>query len=224
MRIYTVLFLLLTSSISHALTVPIIITERASVAREAHVTYGVPFSRVENVVDVESLGILGEDAQFRVTSRYGGAVAEITQPIRTVLVDFQPTLTSGQIANFELTTGGTGTVSGTDICSDGGGYLRATTGAATFDIHKTNTGLFGDVWIGATQVIDSPTTDGLIINYSSIDYISTPSNVIIEENGPLRCVIKKIGAFSLTPPTASDGVSPDSPLRSTIRYEFYKNR
>jgi len=235
MRLSKLLFILIlfVASPVSAVSVSFEVVERAGVSQtNAPVSYGIPFSEDDNVLDVDSLGVTGVDAQFSVLSRYNGIPSDGAKPIRVVLVDFQTSITALQTKSFTITDAGSGTVAGNDLASDETGYIEITTGTATIRVSEATGNIFEDVWVGSTQIIDSPTSDGFIITYDGTDY-STGNNtptVSIEENGPLRCVVKVEGEFEdssnneLIPPVARGGVIPDSPLRYTLRYYAYKNK
>lgn len=226
--------LLFLPCVSYALNVPLEVKERAGVDRTASpITYGVPIAERENVTDVNTLSISGIDAQFSVLSRYDGTPDDTSAPIRVVLVDLQTDMTASQTKTVYLTDTGSGTVSSPNMAIDQAGYIEIDTGIATFRISETEANLFERVIVGSTTVIDAPTADGFFIDYNGTTYGSiytAPTAVEIEENGPLRCVIKVEGDFTdasqndLLPPTARGGAVPDTPIRYRYRYYFYKNK
>ena len=198
-----------------------------------HVTSGVPLAESANITSTSGLGIFdGEtelDAQFRVLSRYHDT-PDGTGAIRMVLVDFQDTITAGGTNTYTLRDTGSGTVSGANLASDETTYYEINTGAITVQISKTSGQIFEDVDIDKTAIVSSPSTDKWVVVSDSTAYYSKPDSAEIEENGPLRCVVKVSGHFedisenTLSPPQAADGENPDTPLRYTIRYFAYKDK
>jgi len=260
-----VLALLLLSLPTPALASDVIltVTERFGVDREAApVTYGVPFSREDNLLSADSLQIPDTQTQFRVLSRYEGTPEDKTRPIRMVLVDFQtdikasdtrrfilrrhdrpldaPTIT--RIATSDPRVEIRGPVAqGSDMpgglrpslartTTDG---VEIDTGPASFRISRTKGNLFEQVLVNNSPLIQSPTGDGFHIVFNGQTYSSSniaPFNLEIEENGPLRSVVKVEGEFAdasgnkLIPPPTRVGTVPDTPLRYTIRYFAYKDK
>jgi len=225
------LILFLTATTSFALNVSLSVEERGSAARTSDpVTTGVPLARTDNILNTSSLGLTGQDAQFRVLSRYDGTPDDTTAPIRVVLVDYQDTVSAGATVTRTLTDGGTGTVSGSNLVSDETTYYEIDTGAITVQINKTSGNIFEDVDIITTPIVTSPTADKWVVVAGSVTYSSVPDSTEIEENGPLRSVVKVMGHFedssnnTLYPGATVEPETPDTPLRYTIRYFFYRNK
>ncbi len=63
--------------------------------------------------------------------------------------------------------------------------------------YATNFNLFDEVTVGDKQIISSNANDGIVIELNNVKYTSNnaPTKVEIEENGPLRSVIKVKGQF-----------------------------
>jgi len=228
--IVTILITLIQSS-AFAVTVPLTVQERYSTNRtDAHITYGVPFAKGDNILSTANLGIAGEDAQFRVLSRYDGPPTDTDKPIRMVLVDFQDSIVADAANSYTLSDSGQGAVAGNDLAIDRSTYVEIDTGAVNARISKTSGNIFENIWIGGVAAISSPTADKWVIVYNSTTYFSSPTAITIEENGPLRCVVKVDGVFkdatnnSLIPPVTRIGETPDTPIKYTIRYTAYKNK
>lgn len=209
--------------------VKLTVTETASIARtSAPVTYGVPFSFDDNITSTAAFKLSTDlagtntvDAQFRVLSRYADTPGG-TGAIRVVLVDFQNTISSGDSETFYLhTTGGSGSASG-NLATVNGSNVDISTGSMAFTI-SASTGWFSS----AGSNLGTATSDGwLIRSTSGTDYASwnETSAITIEENGPLRAVVKATGYFKdsgggkLVPTNADEG------LAYTTRFIFYKNK
>jgi len=232
--ILTILMLFCFYSPAYSVSVQLTVEERYGAERiNAPVTYGVPLSKNENITSTSSLGIVGQDAQFRVLSRYNGTPDDPTKPIRMVLVDFQTDINANATRQFTLSTTGTGPVVGANLAIDSANYVEINTGTGTFRISKSKGNIFDQVSVGETPVVSTPVSDGFSVVYDGKEYSSankTPTLVVIEENGPLRCVVRVEGVFAdqagtvLKPPITRVGTVPDSPLRYTIRYFAYKNK
>lgn len=229
---YFFLYLLLPLN-ALALDVNFSVFERSGVNREkAPVSYGIPLPANSNIFSTDRLGITGVEAQYKVLSRYDGLPEDTTKPIRVVLVDFQTNIDANSTKNFSLNDRGTGNAIGENIAIDEGDYISINTGSLSLNISKLSGNIFDQVIVGGKQIISHPTTDGFVVIYNGIEYSShqeRPTRVTIEENGPLRCVVKVDGFFSnsskekLIPPAARGGAIPDTPIRYTLRYIAYKN-
>ena len=234
-RVKIIFFILLSVftfiSSASGVSVQLEVKERFGANRtNAPVTYGIPFSKADNILSTSTLGITGKDAQFRVLSRYDGAPDNTTKPIRVVLADFQDTISANATNIHTLTNTGTGTTTGVNLALDKSSYIEVSTGSIIAQISKTSGNIFESVTIGNTPAVSSPTDDKFTVVFNGTSYNSTPTSVTIEENGPLRCVVKVMGEFKdnkanlLIPPVTRIGEIPDSPLRYTIRYFAYKDK
>lgn len=207
------------------------VKERAGVNRtNAPVTYGVPFAKDANLLTTEHLSVVGKEAQFKVLSRYAGVPSDGTKPIRMVLVDFQDSVSANATNTVTLTTSGNGTMQANNLAIDHASFIEISTGSLNIQVSKTSGNIFENVVIDGTSAVSSPTDDKFTIVFDGTSYFSTPTAVAIEENGPLRCVVKVNGIFAdkngnnLIPPVTRIGETPDTPIRYTIRYFAYRNK
>ncbi|MBM9538466.1 hypothetical protein [Desulfobulbus alkaliphilus] len=248
------------SAPSIASDVILTVTERYGVDRQAApVTYGVPFSREDNLFSTNSLSIPGIQAQFRVLSRYEGAPDDTTRPIRVVLVDFQTDIEALESRQLVLRRDATSLIApqlikiteftnnesidhyNTAHASKSYNHLARVspegvdidTGNAFFRISSLKGNLFDQVMINGVNFIESSNDNGFHIEFDGSIYKSSkakPFNVEIEENGPLRCVVKVEGEFAnefgdkLIPPVTRVGTIPTVPIKYTIRYFAYKDK
>ncbi len=229
----TILIILSFYSPAYSTSVQLTVQERYDADRtNAPVTYGVPFSENDNITTTSSLGIAGQNAQFRVLSRYNGTPDDSTKPIRMVLVDFQTDINANATKEFTLSTAETGPFVATNLAVDSVNYVEINTGTGSFRISKSKGNIFDQVSVGGMPLISPPVSDGFSVVHDGTEYSSAntpPTLVVIEENGPLRCVVRVEGVFTsqagiiLKPPTTRVGTLPDSPIRYTIRYFAYKN-
>lgn len=213
--------------------IPLTLKERSGVQRiNEPVSYGIPFAKDENLLSCDTLEITDHngshvDAQFRVLSRYNGTPADITKPIRMVLVDFQvANITADQELTYHLKSTGSGTASGSDLASEDTSHINIDTGLLTAKINKNSFNLFDEIKIGTTTIVSGSAGDGVIIDYQGTQYTSNnaPDEIYIEENGPLKTVIKIRGFLKdgseneLRPPLGDVGIE------YLIRLVFYKGK
>ncbi|MCG8640307.1 MAG: hypothetical protein MI862_11245 [Desulfobacterales bacterium] len=218
------------TSVGHAIEIQLKVKERSGHNRDnSPVTVGVPFSSQINLLTIKSLSIKGQDAQFRVLSRYNGPVSDTTKPIRMVLVDFQANVGANQTRSYTLTTDGSGTVSGGYLASWNNGEIIIDSGSLKAVISPEATSIINEAWVdndadsvydSSEKIIHKPVEDGLAVAYGSNLYYSGPARTIsIEENGPLRSIVKLKGSFAgLVPPLGNNELS------YTIRLYAYKNK
>ena len=226
------------------LAVELRVNEQRGVNRiSAPVTYGVPFAREANLLTTGNLEIEGKQAQFRVLSRYDGPPVDKTRPIRMVLVDFQLDINAWETRKLTLVNASSKAVTpmvpilydpSDDMARKTPEGVVIDTGSITVFISATAGNLFDRVITAeGSPVIHQPLDDGFHVVFNGVTYSSanvSPGSVVIEENGPLRCVVKVEGQFAdeagnlLIPPPTRTGTIPDTPLRYTIRYEAYKGK
>lgn len=241
MKIIFPLFIYLFLSIGTAkAAIELTILEPAGIARNnAPVTYGIPISKSSDIRSVSSLQITTDidgnnpiDAQFRVLSRYNDTPSG-TGPIRSVLVDFQTSIAPNALKTVYLqTSGGTGSSSGLLALMNAANLIIST---GSMEVKMDNaTGWFSSILIDADgdsvvddELLGNVSQDGFVIrgingkNYASRGGVV---DLVVEENGLLRCVVKATGYFvddtngRLIPSNADNG------LEYTIRYSFYKNK
>lgn len=233
--------IILLPSVSLALNVQLTVDERVQVSRTSEPTsYGVPLARDANILSTSKLGIFSSDgpelpAQFRVLSRYGGKPDDPTRPIRMVLCDVQLDVGASASRVLFLRDDGSGTTVGPNLATENPLHIVLSTGPMTMRIKKTGTfNLFDDVQIDTTgdgildsQVVAPTNADGIYVKSDSVTYSSNnmePSLVTIEENGPLRAIVKVRGMYAdvfgnvLKPPLGDTG------LEYTVRIIAYKDK
>ena len=223
-----------------ALRVPLAVKERANLNRQqSPVSFGVPLAKSAAILSVNELKISESDggsaipAQFRVLSRYQGTANDSSRPIRMVLVDFQSSVNAAQERQYYLCDGGAGTYVAPDIASENADNITLDTGRIRVRINKHEFNLFDIVDIDTDdngtydrQVIASTGTNGIFVSSQGGTYSSVcaPETISIEENGPLRAVVKVCGYFKnisgekLLPPSGDNGIS------FTVRLKAYKGK
>ena len=180
------------------------------------VTVGMPLpdDPASGVTDVSQLSLSGTTAgQFRVLGRWPSG------RIKWVLVDTLVDVSAGQKnTGVALTSGGTGNFGGANLATDNGTTITVVTGAATFTIRKANFNGIDQAVVAGTTVVASGTSQGLVVLgpdpnaaypgnvtrapttggtacttiYSSAN--DPASTCIIEENGPVKSVLKCTGS------------------------------
>jgi len=205
-----------------AVNVPLIVKEGlpASVTgmnRTAEiVTGGIPLPEDSGITSISQLGLNGASAgQFRILGRWPNG------NIKWVLLDFPVSLNAGTSnTSVTLTDGATGNFGGSNLAVDNGATITVSTGAATFTVKKANFNIFDTVTVGSTQLVNSGNSGRLhLIGSDSVEYSSSndaDSTAVIEENGPVRTVIKATGAFKSAGGTRF--------MDYTLRLHFYKGK
>ncbi len=224
------------------LSVPLTIQETlytggtSGVARTTEpVSVGIPLPDNSDVgtAEVSDLTLTGASGlqQFRVLGRWPSG------RIKWVQVDTQATLLAGG-SNTGVTltkVRGSGNAGGFNLATDNGTTITVATGTGgcTFTIKKANFNGFDVVTCGSgpTTIVATGTSTGLVVMgpafsgttstcgtcttvYSSANDGS--STATIEENGPVRAVIKAEGGYK-------DG-SGNTYLKFTVRMHFYKGK
>jgi len=182
-----------------ALPVPITVQETllpgvTGLARSAGpVTVGIPLEESQGITSVSQLGLSGASAgQFRELARYPGGA------IQWVLVDFQSDVAAGaNSAAVSLTSGG-GNFGGADLATDQGTSISIATGTATFTVRKSPFRLFDQVAVGATSLVSAGSEGVVVVDGAGGRFTSandTGASVAIEENGPVRAVVRASGTL-----------------------------
>ncbi|MDY7031535.1 MAG: hypothetical protein SVY10_06450 [Thermodesulfobacteriota bacterium] len=185
--------------------------ERADITRNNEpVVCGVPLASTDNITSTANLGIFSSNelpAQFRVLSRYGGLPSDTDKPIRMLLCDVQVNLPASDSLTLYLKDTGSGTATGSNIASETNDHVILSTDSMTVKIRRTGYfNMFDEVWIDTTgdgnadsQVVSSNSTDGILVHANGKTYSSSnaaPTSITIEENGPLRAVVKVRGYYA----------------------------
>jgi hypothetical protein len=113
-----------------------------------------------------------------------------------VLVDTQADVPAGGTNTSITLTTGTGDFGGADLAVEYGNSITIDTGVAQFIIKKANFNLFDSVIVNSKQFIRD--IGSLVVLSNGIYYKSIndkSSTAIIEENGPVKAVVKADGQF-----------------------------
>jgi hypothetical protein len=213
----------------HPLNIPLIIQEAiySGISGQSRsqdpVTVGIPLSDSEGIRSTSQLGLRGTSlGQFRILGRWPSG------NVKWLLIDTLADLTTGKRnTGISLTTGG-GNFGGGDLASEGRATITINTGSATFTIRRAGFNLIDQAIVNGKTLVAPGTSAGLVVMgpapgattcpcstpYASVN--DPDSTAVIEENGPVRAVIKAAGQHK-----DSQG---NGYMRYTVRLSFYKNR
>jgi Big-like domain-containing protein/exo-rhamnogalacturonan lyase-like protein/centrosomal CEP192-like protein len=187
------------------------------------ITVGIPLPDSANINSTTQLGLSGTlVGQFRALGRWPSG------NIKWLLVDSQTDLPAGgQNTNIALTQG-TGNFGGNNLATDNGTSITVNTGTAMFTIKKANFNLIDQAVVNGQTLVASGSSAGLVVTGPAPGSTTCPctttysssndpnSTAVIEENGPVRVVIKATGQHK--------DASGNAYMRYTVRLHFYKSR
>jgi hypothetical protein len=205
---------------SQSIYVPLKVSEALTAAAKGinrasePVTVGIPLPDDANISSINLLGVTGRPVyQFRQLDKWPSG------NLKWVLVDFLADVSPKSSSTYELTAG-TGTNGGPNLATDGPNSIWVDTGVMRVEILKSNFNLFNQILLGTQAIVTANASQGVVLRgedgvlYSSRNDPSP--RVVIEENGPVRAVIK------------SEGGHYASQTRKlfdyTIRMHFYKGK
>lgn len=178
------------------------------------VTVGVPFPKglVREKGGVPLLGVKGAEAfQFRTLARWEDG------SVRWALADFQADVKAEKWNREHAIVEGAGRSSGA-LASDQGGAITLDTGAISVRIKKKGFNLFDSVRAGEEVIVEPGTSAGVVVTAEGgTEYRASSdpgAKVSIEENGPVRAVVKAEGAHM---------ASGRRMMEFTVRMHFYRN-
>jgi len=174
---------------------------------------------------MSTLGLTGATVgQFRCLAEWDD------QSCKWVLIDTQASVAAGGSNNaIALTNTGTGNFGGANLAADGATSITVDTGAAQFTVRKANFNVIDQAVVAGKTVVASGASAGLVVVgpaaggtscgtcttvYSSSN--DATSTAVIEENGPVRAVIRADGAHK-------DSLG-NTYMRWTVRLYFYKGK
>jgi YetA-like protein len=213
---------------SAQLPVPLTIQEASAAGfqgldrTQESVTVGIPVSDSDQISDVSTLGLAGASVgQFRVLGRWPSG------NVKWILADTLADVPAGGENTTVALTTGNGNYGGSNLASDNGATISVNTGTASFTIKKANFDLIDQAVVNGRTLVTSGSSSGLVVVgpaaggtvcpcstvYSSAN--DANSTAVIEENGPVRTVIKATGEHK--------DASGNAYMRYTVRMNFYKN-
>lgn len=149
------------------------------------VSFGIPLMDSDGIKDIGALGLNGASHyQFRPLHRYGSG------NIQWVLVDTLASVSGGEMTQLHLTNG-TGNSKGPNLARDTGATITVDTGVAVFTVKKAHFNVFESVRIGDFDYVRG--TGAITARSGTSTYAShrdPMSTAVIEENGPVKAVVK----------------------------------
>ncbi|MCD4713264.1 MAG: DNRLRE domain-containing protein [Clostridiales bacterium] len=196
-----------------SLNVPLTVSDYAGMARANDpVTSGIPLPESANITSIDQLQVtdsLGNNvpAQFTVTSRWRGTPDDNSKPIKWVLLDFQADIPDDGTSVYYLKNGNIGNAQNTELSlQQNNDKITVNTGKAKFEINKNYFNLFDYVHVDKDNdgqlndlVVSSANDGGVVLTgkdgtkYYTI--LEAPEEIEIEEQGPMRTVVKIRGVF-----------------------------
>ena len=206
-------FLLLCNDSFASLNVPLTVTDYAGITRTNDpITSGIPIPESENISSINQFQITDSSgnnvpAQFTVTSRWHGTPDDGSKPIKWVLLDFQANVPALGTAVYYLKNEGAGNTQDTNLAvQEDDGKITVNTGKAKFEINKNYFNLFDYVYVDKDNdgqlddlSVSSVNEGGVVLTgKNGTKYYTTleaPEEIEIEEQGPMRTVVKVRGVF-----------------------------
>ena len=214
---------------SRTLSAPLIIQEAiysgiSGISRgQDPVTVGIPLPDSAAINSISQLGMSGTSTgQFRVLGRWPSG------NLKWILLDTQADVHKGKENTAIILTTGTGNFGGSDLATENSGTISVNTGTAKFTIKKANFNLIDQAVVDGKTLVASGSSTGLVMVGPAPGRTACPcstvysssndpnSTAVIEENGPVRAVIKATGQHK--------DASGNAYMRYTVRLHFYKNK
>jgi hypothetical protein len=187
------------------------------------VSVGLPLADSAGITSTSQLGLAGASAgQFRVLGRWPSGNT------KWVLVDTLVDVPAGKIDRSISLTVGSGNFGGPDLAAENASNITISTGAATFVVRKKNFDLIDEATVNNRVLLKSGASAGLVVVGPSpgntvcpcsTEYASSndaASAAVIEENGPVRAVVRATGQL--------EDSSGRAYMRYTVRLHFYKGK
>ena len=220
--VFVILFLAVISSVNAAeISIPLTVHEAlrkevSGINRKAEpVTVGIPFPEgmLYEKKGIPQLSLKGTDAyQFRTLARWPDG------SVKWVLVDFQARCEAERMNNDVRIIAGGGNSSGPLLAEEKRGKIYVDTGPLQVQIKKKNYNLFDRVVVNGEALILDGASKGIVVEGDNgteyLGLLDHNSKVVIEENGPVRAVVKAEGTH-----TSTDG---KRMMDYTVRMHFYK--
>jgi hypothetical protein len=196
----------------------------AGVARQQDpLSVGLPIADSAGIKSTSQLGLAGALAgQFRVLGRWPSG------NIEWLLVDTLSDLAAGKTSNSISLVGGSGNFGGPDLAADEASRITVSTSTAKFVIRKKNFNLIDEAVVNNHALLKSGGSVGLAVDGPSPGNTVCPcstvyassndagSTAVIEENGPVRSVVRATGQLKDSAGNAY--------MRYTVRLHFFKGK
>ena len=183
--------------------IPIIVEERAGISRSNEpVTLGIPFAKGDLMptipVRVLDPGGFPVDAQFKTMAVWDDG------SVKWLKIDFQVSVVANGNSQYILESNVSHSSTTELVATESSSEISVTTGPLRFVVSKTNFNLFDRVWLDlngdrqytSDEAIISSGSTGPVVAASGMNYLASaqpPENIEIEEQGPMKVVIKVSG-------------------------------
>lgn len=178
------------------------------------VTVGIPFPKgilheKDGALKLSLQGV--QDYQFRTLAKWPD------NSVKWALIDFQADIRTGSSSSNIKVTRGDGNSSAKNLAKDADKKIIIDTGVMYAEISKTGFNLFDKVILNGRELVLTGASKGvLVLGREGEEYYGSAGvhEVTIEENGPVRTVIKAEGAHNNGAKRMMD---------YTVRMHFFKN-
>lgn len=164
---------------------------------------GIPLAQSRGLTNTDRLAVFDArgnrvEAQFRVLSRWGGAVAEMSRPIRWLEVALVTDAPANSVVYYALRQTDAAVVRGSNLVSGSGKQLTVNTGPAVFKLNGDLSGIFENIEIGNRRVYTNSAAAGprLIDSGATVGATVDQNGFVLEENGPVKVVVRSSGHFT----------------------------
>lgn len=165
-------------------------------------------------------------AQLRPIARWNGTVTDATKPIQWLQIALKANVAANATSAYELRriAGATPVNAAGDVTLlDDGASVTIDTGAARFVLGKATPALFTAITVGGVNVLGAGASGPFVVDdggNSLVPSVDAVSGFVIEEQGPVKTVIRTAGHFARVAPTGS---SCTADLAYTARFTFVRN-
>jgi chitodextrinase len=187
-------------------------------------TVGIPLSDSASITSESQLSLTGASAaQFQILGRWPSGNA------KWVLIDTLADVGAGGQNGSVSLVRGSGDYGGSDLATDNGATITVNTGTGQFTVRKAHFNVIDSAVVNGKTIVAPGTSQGLVVTgpvpgqttcppctevYSSVN--DATSTAIIEENGPVKTVIKATGYHKHATGAAYMGF--------TVRLTFHKGK
>lgn len=213
--------------------VPLTVRDPAGGARAAEpVTSGVPLPKgaVFSASDLRLVDARGLEvpAQFKVLSRWDGPPEDEAKALKWVLVDFQADVPAGgeSVYRLQFGPGVSRGAYGPALLRPDGPHYRIETGALSLPLRTDALRFLGGLAVrGVPAVPESPDNRIVVVEEGGMVYAAAPpTEAVVEENGPLKAVIRLSGPFQDPQGNPLGAPSASTRLRQPYPYVLYNLR
>ena len=223
------------ASTTVAFSLPLTIDNIFPFARTEVTTFGIPIPQTLNLFTIEKLGVRDANgtlvpAEFRVTSRWGGGPQDTERSIRWVLISAPLSVGPSGTAVYRLTNDGDGNASAQRSShlsvEDRGSQWVVSTGTAEYILSKDKLDLFDRVTLDGEVVLRPDARNGFFVTAADGTVFSSQTDLAslawsVEEQGPLRAVLKTTAVFAPSFTDEQDSSSIGEKIAPASYFGFY---